>query len=548
MESDHIVEKGQVAPESLNVDAGSPVEHHTPKQLGLVFVGLALAIFVASINGTIVATALPVIANDLNGLSSLAWIGTSYLLTSTAFQPLSGVLSDIFGRLYTFLGFIAFFVLGSVLCGAANGIGMMIGARLIQGVGGGGLISLCMIIIADIVSIRDQGKYQGIIGATSALAMVIGPLAGGGIVDHTSWRLIFYVFLPVMGFSCVVLIMYLRIPIPQGALSSKVKKIDFLGALVLCASTSMILLALSWGGSQYSWSSPTVLCLLIFGFLLLGGFVLVEAKFATLPILPVYLFRIRNFWTSNAIAFVAGFFMYGAIYFVPLYYRNVHGYDATAGGLSLLPLMLSLVFASMIGGGLTSRFGVVRPFIWIGTVLLAVGSGLLSTLNESSPRGVEIIVLVVAGLGLGLIIQSAQIAVQASVETKDMATGTAAVSFFRNFGGVLGVGISATILQDRWSNFLIQQFNTNGIPLSALASLDLSDVSTISPDLRVLVIRAFIMAMNYIWYISCAASCIGVFFALFIKYVELSKAVPAEIVPSTGSQVEVVSEASSAKT
>ena len=413
------------------------------RALWTVFGALMLGMFLAALDQTIVSTALPTIVGELGGLNHLSWVVTSYLLASTVSTPLYGKLGDMLGRKPVFLAAIIIFLAGSMLAGLSQSMGELIGFRALQGIGAGGLMVGAQAIIADIVPPRERGRYMGLIGSVFAVASIAGPLLGGFIVDNLSWRWVFYVNLPVGALAIVIVITRLHLHTP-----SIRHRIDVLGAALLSGGVTALTLFTTWGGSQYAWSSTTIVGLGVVGVLLLGVFVWWETKAAE-PILPLSLFRSRVFSVASAMGFAIGMAMFGAIIFIPLFLQLVYGASPTSSGLRMLPLMAGLLAAAILSGRAISRMGRYRVFPIAGTAILVVGMFLLSLLSVDTAPWLASVYMLVVGVGIGLVMQVLVLVVQNDARPQDIGVATSTATFFRSVGGSFGVAIFGTIFATR---------------------------------------------------------------------------------------------------
>ena len=410
------------------------------REILAVFVGLMTAMFLAALDQTIVATALPTIAGELGGLSQLSWVVTAYLLTSTVSVPLYGKISDLYGRKPLFQAAIVIFVAGSLVAGFAPSMGVLIGGRALQGVGAGGLLAMAQTIVGDIVAPRERGRYMGYFGAVFGLSSVIGPLLGGFFVDQLDWRWVFHINIPLGVLALVVTQRRLQMPRVR-----REHKVDYLGAALLTGSITALLLVLVSGGQAFAWTSTPILALGCIAVVGLVAFVAVERRSAE-PLLPLDLFANRVFTVAGIMGVIVGMAMFGAIIFLPLFLQVVLGVSATSSGLLLIPLVAGLLTASITAGRLTTRWGRYKPFPVTGTAVLAVGLWLLSTMSAETSRLEVSVYMAVVGLGVGLVMQILILAAQNAVPVRHLGTATSAMQFFRSIGGALGVAVFGALL------------------------------------------------------------------------------------------------------
>ncbi|MDB5186385.1 MAG: transporter [Candidatus Saccharibacteria bacterium] len=421
----------------------SEAVHYTHGEIMVVMGALMLVMLLAALDQTIVGTALPQIARELHGLNELSWVATSYLLTSAVVTPLYGKISDLLGRKKVFLFAIIVFLIGSILCGAAQNMMQLVIFRAIQGIGAGGLMALVFTIVGDVVSPRERGKYMGYFGAVWGLSSVAGPLLGGFLTESLSWRWVFYVNIPLGALALYTVIQKLHLPI------HKIEhKIDYLGASLLSLSVVSLLLATVWGGGTYAWASAQIIGLLTSAVVFAGLFVLAERK-AQEPIIPLRLFKNDIFTVSSVLSILSGIAMFAAILYIPVYQQLVLGYSPTKSGLMMLPMVAGMLIASIGSGRLISKYGHYKRYPVIGTLLLATGLWMFSHLGLTTSPWLLGLWMFTIGAGLGLFMQVMTLAVQNSVTRRDMGAATATVTFFRSIGGSLGAAIFGAIMVSR---------------------------------------------------------------------------------------------------
>ena len=518
----------------------TPPTTHTPAFTGLdtqgklVFVGLMLGMFVASLSQTIVGPAMPRIVAELGGVEHYSWIATATMLVSAVSVPVIGKLSDLYGRRWFYLGGLGVFMVGSILAGLSQGFWFLVFARAVQGLGMGALMPLSQTIIGDIIPPRQRGKYQGIMGAVFGVTSIAGPLIGGFVTDHLGWRWLFYLTLPIGVAAFVFILRFLHLE-----RSEQRGRVDYAGILTLTPGLVLALLATTWGGGDLAWTSPVILGMYAAAAVLLTAFVVIETKVEE-PLLPMQLLLRPVVALSVAASFAIAVAMFGAIIYIPVYAQGVMGVSATESGMILIPQSVAMILTSIVVGLLISRTGRYKGFLIAGGIVLVLGYGMLAGLEYGDTQWHLTATMIVIGLGLGMSMQVYTLVVQNAVARRELGTATAAIQFFRNIGSTLGTAVLGTVMTASMSTSLsdriaalpaedLAELTTAGSTLDASglenAVLDPSALADL-PDLLVTPLRQGMSdAMHLVFLAALPFAALALLLSLFIKQVPLRETV-----------------------
>jgi EmrB/QacA subfamily drug resistance transporter len=494
-------------------DAESGSTLISPRRRNFVFLAIMLGMLMAALDQTIVATALPTIVADLGDAGHQSWVVTSYLLASTIITALAGRLGDLFGRKRVFQAAVTIFVVGSALCGISQSMAMLVGARALQGLGGGAITVTATALIGEIIPLRDRGRYQGALGAVFGVTTVIGPLLGGYFTDHLSWRWAFYVNVPVS----IVVFFVAAAAIPSLAGRAK-PVIDYTGILLVGLGATGLTLATSWGGTTYPWKSATIIGLFAGSTLALGIFVWVESRVAA-PILPTRLFGSPLFTVCCVLSFVVGFAMLGALTFLPTYMQFVDGVSATTSGLRTLPMVVGMLSTSMGSGVLVGRTGRYKIFPVAGTAVMAVAFLLMSRMNPSTSALLQSLYLFILGAGIGLCMQVLILIVQSTASFEDLGVATSGVTFFRTIGSSFGAAIFGSLFTNFLRGRIGPAIAASGAPPAAANSPEA--LHRLPHAMAAPIVDAYATSLTQVFLWAVPVALVGLVLALFLPEVPL---------------------------
>ncbi|BBX02428.1 MFS transporter [Mycolicibacterium moriokaense] len=501
------------APTDAAADLESPSALISLRRRNIIFVAVLLGMLLAALDQTIVATALPTVVADLGGAGHQSWVVTSYLLASTIVTAIVGKLGDLFGRKAVFCASILFFLAGSVLCGLAGSMTMLVASRALQGVGGGAMMVTAMAVIGEVIPLRERGRYQGALGAVFGVTTVIGPLLGGFFTDHLTWRWAFWINVPI---GILVLVVGV-LAIPSLARTAR-PVIDYAGILFIGLAASGLTLATSWGGSTYAWTSPVIITLFAGSAVALAIFVWVESRAAE-PILPIRLFASPVFTVCCILGFIVGFAMLGALTFLPTFMQFVNGVSATESGMRTLPMVAGMLITSIGSGNIVGHTGRYKVFPVVGTATMAVGFALLSQMGADTPVWQQSVYLFVLGAGIGLCMQVLILVVQNTSTFADLGVATSGVTFFRTIGSSFGAAIFGSLFANFLAGRIPSALAASGAPARAADSPQA--LHALSPEMAAPIVDAYADSLGTVFLCGVPVAIVGFIVSLFLKEVRL---------------------------
>ncbi|KAF2200203.1 MFS general substrate transporter [Delitschia confertaspora ATCC 74209] len=492
------------------------------------FASLCIISLMAALDATSISVALPVMAKALGGSAIKAfWSGTSFLLASTIFQPILGSFSNIFGRKPLILTSLVFFGVGAIVAALAKDFTMILVGRTLMGVGGGGIMVLNLIVMTDMVPLRERGKWYSMLSSMWAIGTVTGPLLGGGFSENSSWRWIFWINLPFVGVGAVMVMVFLHLNFHASSVFGKLRRVDWLGIGLFLGSTTGFLIPITWGGVQYSWSSWHTLVPIIVSAVGMVAFVVHQECFATEPLIKTSVFKNPTAAITYAGTVIHGIVLWSILYYLPLYYEAAKGFSPILAGVAIFPQTFTIAPASVIAGAAIARSGKYRWAIWLGWTLTTTGTGLLVLLKTSTKTVEWIFITLVAGIGTGLLFPANSIASQASTATgRDQAFAATAFSFLRAFGQTLGVAIGGVIFQNEMKKNLLKYplLAGNAVEYSKDAAGLVQLIRSLPHGERKHQLQvSYIEALKWIWVVMCVLSAATLFASLFIKAYTLDR-------------------------
>lgn len=509
---------------------------HEKRDVQLLFAGLMVTMLLASLNQTVLSTALPTIVGELHGVDQMLWVITGFILASTIMMPIYGKVSDMLGRKPLLLFAIATFVAGSIMGALAGDMSALIVARVVQGVGGGGLMILSQAAIADVIPARERGKYMGIMGGVFAFSSVAGPLLGGWFTEGPGWRWVFWINLPLGLLAALATIYFLPSRRPD---SARRARMDYLGMALMALATASLVLVGTWGGSRYDWVSPPILGLGAAAVVAGALFVWVESR-AAAPIIPLHLFRDRNFNLTTVAALLTGVAMFGAISYLPTYLQMSTGLSATVVGLLMVPMMGAMLGTSVISGREVTRTGRYKLFPILGSIILAVGLVLLSTLAWDSPTWLVCVYMAVMGIGLGMSMQILTLIVQNSFPVREVGTATAATNYFRQVGATLGTAVVGSVFTSRLVSAIADKVPTGTGPQDGAHSLTPDLVNHMPAPLREAIVQSYNEALIPIFLYMTPLAVLAAVVLLFVREKALATTIEDDVTAESLAEGQLV--------
>lgn len=502
--------------------------HESKRGLVLLFIGLMLSMLLSSLSQTVLSAAMPTMVGELDGVDHMLWIMTAYMLGATITMPIYGKIGDLIGRKSLMVAAIVLFMIGSVFGALAGDMIMLIVGRVIQGLGGGGLMILSQAIIADVVPARERGKYMGIMGAVFAVSSVAGPLLGGWFTEGIGWRWTFWINIPLGILALIATVLFLHLPTGSGTKP----RIDGWGMALLAAATTCIVLIGSWGGKDFAWDSTTIIGLSAAAIVTSVAFVLVERVVAE-PIMPLHLFRDRNYNLTTVAGLLTGVAMFGAIGYLPTYLQMAFGASATQAGLLMVPMMGALLITSVLTGVLVSKYGRYKWMPIVGTLVLALGLGLLGTITPETSLWVFCAYLALIGVGLGTSMQILVLIVQNSFPNSEVGTATASNNYFRQIGASLGGAVVGSLFTTRLADELLRRLPNAGSLEGGMNSLTPDAVHHLPAAVQNHVVHAYNDALAPLFLYMVPLALIAFVLLLFVKEVPLATTIERDIMPES---------------
>ncbi|KAE8167844.1 major facilitator superfamily domain-containing protein [Aspergillus tamarii] len=505
-----------------------PVEKKQGKgwRFWAIYISLCVSILLAAVESTVTSTALPFISDQLHAGEDYVWFVNSFFLTSACFQPFFGQTADLFGRRWLMIGAVAFFVLGSGISGGAINSAMMIAGRTIQGIGGGGINVMIDMIVSDLLPLRERGNFMGMIFAVFSIGTSLGPFIGGALVQHSSWRWVFYLNLPIGGAALVCLFFFLHVNYQKEPWQQKLKRIDYVGNALLMTSIVSILLALTWGGTAYAWSNWRIIICLTLGLVGMIVFHLYEASpWCAEPMMPPHIFGNRTSFAALILSFIHNMLTFWVVYFIPVYFQSVKLSSSTRAGVQFLPSVILAVPTAMVAGIILTKWGRYQPMHAVGMGLALLGLGLFTRLDASSSDAEWIIYQIITAIGLGLLLTTTLAAVQVGLEEKDVGLATATWAFVRSYGAIWGISIPAAIFNTQFGR-LSSRISDPDVAAQlargeAYSHVSATFIKSLAPQVRDEVISVYSDTLKLVWQVSLAFAALGFIIVWFEKQMNL---------------------------